>query len=148
MDFIVIAATPTSAWQYFTEFKDLVMYGTKLEPKHIHSEYIYGDCNRKDIIFYTHVHIDHMQVLGKLIVRGWIETLRIPVCILLRAMSYEYDLFRSTAYNFQICVPRITYCHSRRRFKYFYYEWYIPMDMIGGMDWDIYFYGPSTQIWQ
>ncbi|KAL0901369.1 hypothetical protein ABMA27_006646 [Loxostege sticticalis] len=145
---LFVLVNPVFGWQFFTNFRDLTMSGTGLEAKHIHSEYVYGDCRRKDLVFYTHVHIDHMQILGKLIIRGWIEALRIPTCIFLRAMSYEYDLFRSTAYNFQICVPRITYCHSRKRWKYFYYEWYIPMDMVGGMDWDIYFYGPPNLTWQ
>lgn len=80
--------------------------------------------------------------------QGWLDIKRIPTCIRLRASSYSYDMFRSTAYNFQMCVPRITYCHTHRRYKYFYYEWYIPPDMVGGMNWDIYFYGPPSLFWQ
>ncbi|XP_028041381.1 uncharacterized protein LOC114251356 [Bombyx mandarina] len=119
-----------------------------LSLEHVHSQYIYGDCKRVNQIFYTHVHLDHIEVLGKIIMRGWIEVLRIPTCIILRAVANQEDTFRSTSYPFQICVPRITYCHSQNRFKYFYYEWYIPTEYIGGMDWDIYFYGPPNLEWQ
>lgn len=75
--------------------------------------------------------------------------MRIPTCIILRGTAYEEDTFRSTSYPFQMCVPRITYCHTQKRFKYYYYEWYIPNDkFIGGMNWDIIFYGPPNLTWQ
>ncbi|KAG6462333.1 hypothetical protein O3G_MSEX013199 [Manduca sexta] len=73
-----------------------------------------------------------MDVLGKVIIRGWIDIMRIPTCIILRATSHTEDTFRSTSYPFQICVPRITYCHSQKRFKYHYYEWYIPNELYIG----------------
>lgn len=70
-----------------------------------------------------------------------------PICIILRARSFEVDTFRSTAYKFQMCVPRIAYAHSQRRFVYYFYEWYIPYDLVGGMNWDITFYTPPTLKW-
>ncbi|XP_026739292.1 uncharacterized protein LOC113502112 [Trichoplusia ni] len=140
--------TTVSCWQYFTPLKDIVLDNSKLEPQHLHSDYYFGDCKRPSQIFYAHVHLDHMEVLGKIIIRGWLDLKRIPTCIILRSTAYAYDLLRSTTYNFQFCVPRITYCHTHKRHKYYYYEWYLPMDVVGGMNWDIYFYGPPNVEWQ
>ncbi|XP_052759070.1 uncharacterized protein LOC113518544 [Galleria mellonella] len=140
--------TSTFCWQYFTSLQHLTLQNSVPDPEYIHSEYFFGNCKRKNVILYTHVHLDHMDVLGKIIIRGWIDIIRIPICIILRATSYETDMFRSTAYNFQMCVPRITYCHSKRRFKYHYYEWYLPYNMVGGMNWDLYFYGSPSKEWQ
>ncbi|XP_038207733.1 uncharacterized protein LOC119829335 [Zerene cesonia] len=135
-------------WQYFTSISDLTLIGSDKEPVRMHSQYTYGNCKRRDLKLFAHVHKDHIEILGKVIVRGWLKIIRMPTCIILRATSYEEDLFRSTTYNFQICVPRITYCHSKHRYKYFYYEWYLPLDYIGGMNWDLYFYGPPNLVWQ
>ncbi|XP_041975771.1 uncharacterized protein LOC121730698 [Aricia agestis] len=145
--FINFASSGT-CWQYFTSLSDITLMGSPQQEMVIHSDYTFGDCKRPDIRLYAHVHKGHMDVLGKIIIREWLKIPRIPTCIVLRARSFEEDLFRSTAYNFQMCVPRIVYCHSRKRFKYFFYEWYIPTDMVGGMDWDIYFYGPIAMDWQ
>ncbi|RVE48146.1 hypothetical protein evm_007206 [Chilo suppressalis] len=146
---ILLTAIPAFGWQFYTSLNDYTLIGTAKTQLHVHSEYYFGHCKPgKGLMFYSHIHKTHMEILGKLIIRGWIEVLRIPTCIILRANSHEYDLMRSSAYNFQFCVPRITYSHSQKRYKYFYYEWYIPEDMVGGMDWDIYFYGPSNIDWQ
>ncbi|XP_032526757.1 uncharacterized protein LOC116777359 [Danaus plexippus] len=137
-----------SCWKYFTSLSDLTLTGSDKDFDVMHSEYTFGNCQEGNIKFFVHVHKDHMDVLGKLIIREWLNIRRIPTCIVLRATSFEIDMFRSTAYAFQICIPRITYCHSQKRFKYFYYEWYIPKEMIGGMNWDIYFYGPEGVVYQ
>ncbi|XP_059051078.1 uncharacterized protein LOC131845931 [Achroia grisella] len=142
------AVSPTFCWQYFTSLHHLTLTNSIPDPQYVHSEYYFGECKRTNNILYTHVHLDHMDVLGKIIIRGWIEVIRIPTCILLRATSYENDMFRSTAFNFQMCVPRITYCHSMKRYKYHYYEWYLPYDMVGGMNWDLYFFGSPSKEWQ
>ncbi|KAI8438706.1 hypothetical protein MSG28_011119 [Choristoneura fumiferana] len=114
-----------------------------------HSEYYFGKCRKEEgYVFYSHTHLDHMEVLGKIIVRGWVDVPRIPTCIVLRATSHPEDMLRSTSHNFQMCVPRITYCHSHERIKYYYFEWYLPEDMEGGMNWDIYFYGPPSLYWE
>ncbi|PZC78418.1 hypothetical protein B5X24_HaOG202162 [Helicoverpa armigera] len=144
---VFLTATSASCWQFFTSVLDYTLSNSKFDPEHIHSEYYFGDCKRESHIFYTHTHLDHLQILGKVIVRGWIDVPRIPTCILLRGTGFEDDMFRSTTYNFQMCVPRITYCHTHHRFKYHYYEWYLPPDVFGGMNWDIYFFGPPTLDW-
>lgn len=87
------------------------------------------------------------SVLNQYFFQGWLLIRRIPTCIFMRGKSYDFDMLRTTTYNFQLCVPRITYCHSHQRFKFFYYEWYIPKDYNGGMDWDIYFFGPESLKW-
>ncbi|KAJ0182412.1 hypothetical protein K1T71_001781 [Dendrolimus kikuchii] len=138
----------TSGWQFFASLSDFKLYGATPEAEHLHSEYFFGECRRKDKKFLTHVYLDHIDILGKLIVRGWIDVPRIPTCMILRGTTYQEHLFRATAYNFQMCVPRITYCHTGHRFRYYYYEWYIPVDMEGGMNWDIFFYGPTELSWQ
>lgn len=35
----------------------------------MHSEYTFGNCQEGNIKFFVHVHKDHMDVLGKLIIR-------------------------------------------------------------------------------
>ncbi|XP_013183213.1 uncharacterized protein LOC106129258 [Amyelois transitella] len=124
------------------------MTGTDMEQLALHSEYYFGDCRRSGIRLYTSVHIQNIEVTGKIIIRGWIDVKRIPTCIVLRGYAPNEHLFRSTSYNFQMCAPRISYCHSKRQFRYYYYEWYIPSNYKGGMDWDILFYGPPSLVWQ
>ncbi|XP_035453058.1 uncharacterized protein LOC118278093 [Spodoptera frugiperda] len=145
---LVLTVSSGSCWQFFTSLSDIKLTNSPEVKEHLHSQYMFGDCREGTVKFYTHTHLDSMQVLGKVIVRGWLDLIRIPTCIILRGYGHEADLYRSTTYNFQMCVPRITYCHTHRRFKYYYYEWYIPLDMSGGMNWDIYFYGPPTAEWQ
>lgn len=80
--------------------------------------------------------------------QDWLfDTWRIPTCIILRASSYESNAFRLTYYNFEICVPRVTFCYDKKRWNYYYYEWYIPKGITYGSDWDIYFYGPNKSDW-
>ncbi|CAB3258806.1 unnamed protein product [Arctia plantaginis] len=134
---------------YFETLEDFSPNFTNTKPgdKYIHSEYRYGDCDRPGIKFYTHVHKDSLSILGKLIVRGWLDIRRIPICVILRARSFYYDQLRSTSFPFQFCVPRIAYCHSHKRYRYYYYEWYIPYNFDGGMEWDLYFYGSPSMTW-
>nr|XP_053609750.1 uncharacterized protein LOC128674839 [Plodia interpunctella] len=136
-------------WQYFTRFRDILMAGTHEKAISSHSEYYFGDCKREGLIFYTSTHITNIELEQKLIIRGWIDVLRIPTCILLRGYSAREHTFRATLHSFQMCVPRISYCHSKKQFKLYYYEWYIPVeDYQGGMEWDLIFYGPPSIAWQ
>ncbi|XP_049868139.1 uncharacterized protein LOC126368286 [Pectinophora gossypiella] len=140
---MTVSVSLSSCWQYFTTMEDLKLSNSPPMDQIVHSEYIYGWCNSTDLKFYTHVELNHIDIIGKPIVRGWIQVPQIPTCIRLRALAYEEDTFRSTAYPFQMCVPRITYCHQQIKFAFYYYEWYIPEFMEGGMNWDIFFFGPE-----
>ncbi|XP_063549100.1 uncharacterized protein LOC134756201 [Cydia strobilella] len=146
-DVVVLLSPVCLCWQYFTSFSDWKLSATPAE-EYLHSEYFFGNCFKSQgAVFYTHTSFNHLQLLGKLILRAWIPVPRIPTCIILRATSSLDDLFRYTSYNFQVCVPRITYCHSHTRYKYHFLEWYIPKNFTGGMDWDVYFFGPRSMQW-
>ncbi|CAB3258807.1 unnamed protein product [Arctia plantaginis] len=132
-------------WQMFAEMAHFPK--PSYDPDIVHSVYIYGDCKRRGIILLSHVHKEGIEIVGKLFVRGWLDINRIPTCIILKAYSFTRDLLRDTTENFQICVPRITYCHTHKRYKYYYYEWHIPYFYKGGMNWDLYFYGPPSREW-
>lgn len=71
----------------------------------------------------------------------------LPSCIVLRGTSFLEDTYRAIAFNFQICVARLTFIYSLKTWRYYYYEWYIPNDIPGTMNWDISFYGPDEEDW-
>ncbi|XP_013134871.1 PREDICTED: uncharacterized protein LOC106100547 [Papilio polytes] len=112
------------------------------------NEYVFGDCKNPKKIYYEKHHKTVQEVQRASVIRDWLfDTWRIPTCIILRASSYESNAFRLTYYNFEICVPRVTFCYDKKRWNYYYYEWYIPKGITYGSDWDIYFYGPNKSDW-
>lgn len=56
-------------------------------------------------------------------------------------------MFRTTAYKFQMCTPVITFIYAQDRYRYFYYEWFLPDETLTGVEWDLYFYGPPEKEW-
>ena len=64
----------------------------------------------------------------------------IPNCVYIKATSDIGDMVRYQSYKFTVCVIRIVHTFSSKRFDYFYYEWFVPVEMQDGVAWDIYFY--------
>ncbi|CAH0592525.1 unnamed protein product [Chrysodeixis includens] len=146
-DYIVHSCT---CWRFFQTLVDYTFKESIPFVANAQNEFIYGNCTVKKKKFYTHVHLDRMEVIGKIILRGWLNIERMPSCIVLRGSSIDndpVDIARGTAHSFQFCIPRVTFCHSQRRWRYFYYEWFVPYDLASNMDWDIYLYGPYGSEW-
>ncbi|CAH0695269.1 unnamed protein product [Spodoptera exigua] len=87
---VALTVSSGSCWQFFTSIGDYKLTNSPKTEEHLHSQYMYGDCKLGEVKFYTHVHLDHTSVLGKVIIRYIILNTRKPQQFILIVSSDNY----------------------------------------------------------
>ncbi|XP_047038614.1 uncharacterized protein LOC124643642 [Helicoverpa zea] len=132
-----------TCFKTFSALNSIVFTNIPSPKDNVHSEYYFGKCTTRYKKLFLHDHYTADEIQGAIIVRGHLnvtDEIRRPNCVYIRATSAVSDMVRYQAYKFALCFARIVHNYSGEIFEYNYYEWFLPVEIQDGIEWDIFFY--------